>query len=812
MRDSTSRAGLSKHGGEKIMDSNMATNNLNTHAIGLFRSGITPIDRLQKTTVGRQEMLDDLIEKLHRGADKKGVQHYVFIGPRGIGKTHFLTLLESAVGSDEDLSKRYTIIRFPEENIRVLSFADMLLSIVEILSETVQNDEWSELYKSQSTNEDDQSVIDAIVPRLKNYRTLTGKMLLLLLENLDALLSQQIKDQQDIHRLRTFLMDSPCVTLVSTSPVYFPGLYDVKSPLYDFFDVQIIDDLSEEQTIEVIKRNLEWEKRDDILKNFGAIVPQIKTIHTMTGGNPRLIMMLYQLVANDAILDTKVQFQKLLDQISPFYQDRLRDLAPQERAVLETIALMRDEPRTPAAVAKRLRKSPQMVSSLLQRMAKAGYLTSIENTQDKRSRIYRIKEGFFDLWLAMSESRLHKKRLPYLVDFLSHYYQDQAKREQKREELKKLYESPECDETKKKNSREMLDYLSDIGDKNEQFVSKLDLAVQGVKEGRPVYALEYFKEIEPIAPVKPVFEWMVEQTEKSNLKRPAEDIEKWFTNLIDYWKNQRSGDLEKAAEIAQNLGDDFSDHGLHLIRIELLKDVIEHTSDEKTKIALLIDIAYCRQIIGQVDLAFEELIKALELSKNINDRIGEGRTLNKIGQVYSGSCDYDKAIGYLGQSLSIMQAIKNRQGEAAALNNISQIYFNQGEYSNALTFLNQSIAICLEIHDKYGEGATQNNMGQLDFIHGDYENALNHFNQSLAIKQEINDKAGLCATYFNIGHTFWAKKDSSQAMQSWANAYKLAKSIQLVQALDKLKSLAEILNLPGGMDAWEKLANKEGNA
>jgi hypothetical protein len=34
------------------------------------------------------------------------------------------------------------------------------------------------------------------------------------MENLDSLFGQQIKSDQDIHRFRTFLMDSPCVTFI----------------------------------------------------------------------------------------------------------------------------------------------------------------------------------------------------------------------------------------------------------------------------------------------------------------------------------------------------------------------------------------------------------------------------------------------------------------------------------------------------------------------------------------------------------------------------------------------------------------------
>ena len=198
-----------------------------------------------------------------------------------------------------------------------------------------------------------------------------------------------------------------------------------------------------------------------MLNNFDSMIPKIKALHIMTGGNPRLIMMLYELIANDNILEVKTQFQKLLDQISPFYQDRMKDLAPHERAILETIALMRREPRTPANISKRLRKSPQQISSLLNRMTKAGYITVLENPDDKRSRVYKIKEGFFDLWLAMSESRVQGKKLSYLVDFFEAYYKDKLEREKKRINIWQQLEEETGQTSKKENCVELLEHLSE---------------------------------------------------------------------------------------------------------------------------------------------------------------------------------------------------------------------------------------------------------------------------------------------------------------------------------------------------------------
>ena len=162
---------------------------------------------------------------------------------------------------------------------------------------------------------------------------------------------------------------------------------------------------------------MEWDNHDKLLKKFDQFKPRILAMHTLTGGNPRLIMMLYELIVQDNLAEIKTQFHQLLDRITPFYQDRLKELPPQERALLEVIALMRCQKRTPVNIAKKFRKPRHQTSVLLKRMTSAGYLSVSANPNDKRSRLYRIKEGFFDIWLAMNESRTQRKYLPYLVDF-----------------------------------------------------------------------------------------------------------------------------------------------------------------------------------------------------------------------------------------------------------------------------------------------------------------------------------------------------------------------------------------------------------
>ena len=124
--------------------------------VGLYRSGVTSAERLRHTSVAREHLLDDAIESVRGSVGRKSKNHLLFIGPRGIGKTHLLSCIEDAVQSDEALNESVVVVRFPEESNRTLSFADFLIGMCGILKEVLEDEgRWTELFATVQTEEDD---------------------------------------------------------------------------------------------------------------------------------------------------------------------------------------------------------------------------------------------------------------------------------------------------------------------------------------------------------------------------------------------------------------------------------------------------------------------------------------------------------------------------------------------------------------------------------------------------------------------------------------------------------------------------------
>ena len=462
--------------------------------IGLYRSGVTSPERLRHTSVARQHLLDNAIESLRGSVGRKSKNHLLFIGPRGIGKTHLLSCIEDVVQSDEALGASVVVVRFPEESNRTLSFADFLIGMCGILKDVLEDEPlWSELFATVQTEKDDARVADTLVPAIREENRRRDRTLLVMVENLGEILGRQIRDKNDVAALRKFLMaDNGCL-LLATAPLHFDGITDIGQPFYDFFDIQILENLSFEETVEVIRLNLEWEERKDILDTLEDMRPRLQALYRMTGGNPRLTMMLYELIAHESITSVQEQFHLLLDRISPFYQGRLNDLPPGQRALLECLASMRDQEKTPAAIAARMRMSQQETSSLLKRLSDAHYLRAVGHPRDRRSRLYAIREGFFDIWLAMNLSRGARKRMPFLLDFFSLFYPSIEAREEKRPVAREASRRGQCRRGK------ALDYLSEVGDEAERATAKFDIARIYARCGVAEQAAGYVLEAAPLA-------------------------------------------------------------------------------------------------------------------------------------------------------------------------------------------------------------------------------------------------------------------------------------------------------------------------
>ena len=655
--------------------------------VGLYRSGVTSTERLRHTSVARDHLLDNAIESLRGSVGRKSKNHLLFIGPRGIGKTHLLSCIEDAVRSVEALDASVVVVRFPEESNRTLSFADFLIGMCGILKDVLDDEPlWAKLFAAVQTEEDDARVADTLVPRIREENRRRGRTLLVMLENLGEILTRQIRARNDVAALRKFLMaDNGCL-LVATAPLHFDGITDVEQPFYDFFDVQILENLSFEETVEVIRLNLEWEERTDVLQTLDDMRPRLQALYRMTGGNPRLTMMLYELIAHESTTGVQDQFHLLLDRISPFYQGRLNDLPPGQRALLECLASMRDQEKTPAAIAARMRMSQQETSSLLKRLSDTHYLRAARHPQDKRSRLYTIREGFFDIWLAMNLSRGTRRRMPFLLEFFSLFYPSIEARDEKRRQLRaKLLDEGSVDAEK------ALDYLSEVGDEGERATAKFDMARMFARRGVAEQAASYVLEAAPLAG-----DGVSRSIARIVASAPAApDYLTEIEEMIAAWEMHRSGELEAFAHRLADMGEGLTLRTFSETRLAFLRDAMESVGDSEARIAQRLKIAAVLMDLARWEECEEQQGYALTEATALDNAELVALASNNLAQLLQRTNRLEEAEPLMRRALEISEATCGAQHPIVAirLNNLANLLHDTNRIGEAEPMMRRALAI-----------------------------------------------------------------------------------------------------------------------
>ena len=645
--------------------------------IGLYRSGVTSTERLRHTSVAREHVLDNAIESVRGSMGRKSKRHLLFIGPRGIGKTHLLSRIEDTVQSDEALRTGVVVVRFPEESNRTLSFADFLIGLCEILKDAVKDEPlWADIFARVQTEEDNSKVVDTLVPAIRRQNRERNRTILVMLENLGELFTRQIRDKNDLASLRKFLMADNGCQLIATAPLHFDAITSVEQPFYDFFDIQILENLSFEETVQVIRLNLEWESRQDILTNFEDSRPRLKALYEMTGGNPRLTMMLYEMIANESVTKVQDQFHLLLDRITPFYQGRLNDLAPGQRALLECLASMRDQEKTPAAIAAQMRMSQQETSSLLKRLTDAHYLRASEHPQDKRSRLYTIREGFFDIWLAMNLSRGARKRLPFLLEFFALFYPSIEDREEKRRQLReKLIEDGSID------AETALDYLSEVGEKGEKAAAKFDMARISARRGDADQMISYVLEAAPLAGdgVSQSFARIVTSNQ------PAHDYLAEVEEMIECWQMHRSGELEQFSNRLNEIGEGLTLRTFSKAKLSFLLDTLDSTERSDNTIIQRLRIAKLLMARARWEECEKQQRLALDEAKELANASLIAEASNDLARLLNATNRLAEAENLMRQALEVNESAfgKRHPLVARTLNNLVVLLIDTSRFDEA---------------------------------------------------------------------------------------------------------------------------------
>ncbi len=174
-------------------------------------------------------------------------------------------------------------------------------------------------------------------------------------------------------------------------------------------------------------------------------------------------------------------------------------------------------------------------------------------------------------------------------------------------------------------------------------------------------------------------------------------------DLADYLEAHRllraAGEVERAGELALNLGEVLSRFGLYQLWREL-----------------------CTATITDVETTHESLRSA---------------TLHQLGNIALDQGEYAEARRLYSESLAIKERLGDQGGRAGTLHQLGNIAKDQGEYEEARRLYSEVLTISERLGDQGGRASTLHQLGLLAHRQQDFPAALQYTAQALAIFERL---------------------------------------------------------------------------
>jgi tetratricopeptide (TPR) repeat protein len=392
-------------------------------SLSIYNQGTSDDDTFVAHFVARHDLLQTLLRRLQTVDPEGNGSHYVLIGTRGMGKTSLLRRIAIAINRDADLAARYVPLTFREEQYNVLTLGDFWRNCGEALAEWAETTGRTDLaYRldadlSTAIWADDEKATERFGEELVSL----GRRPILLLDNIDLILDALSSDSNWALRRHLQARCGPIAIGAATHPLKQSA--DSNAAFYEFFEPVYLDALDERKT-ENCMRMLAHRREggaDRVIKVLNEQPERLRTLHTLSGGNPRILTLVYQLLEAGQSDAAMADLEILLDQVTPYYKAKIEEYqTPQQRAVVDAVALNWD-PITTGDLARVTSIATTTLSPLLIRLRKDGLIENVETSGAYAG--HQLVERFFNIWYLMRHgTRRAKQKMRWLVAFLTSFY------------------------------------------------------------------------------------------------------------------------------------------------------------------------------------------------------------------------------------------------------------------------------------------------------------------------------------------------------------------------------------------------------
>ena len=354
-----------------------------------------------------------IFDTLSQRSASDPLQHELILGRRGSGKSTLLKRLEIEI--EDRLSKKYIPVSLAEEQASIYRLFDLLTEIIEELKSrfTFQN-----ALKEYTDFDNEQSYTRYLYQVIHEFTVSQNKQIVLFLDNFDRII-ENFDDDTSV--LREILTNYNDFIIIAASTRIDDNFWENEKRVIREFRKHYLNALTFNEIKELL--NL-WADAADApeLKKIAIRNPgKLQSIRIITDSLPRTIQFFIQLTFYNDYTNENVDFiKKIMENVTPTYQELLNSLPPQLRKIVFEMAFIWEACST-KDLTKKCRMESKLISANLKTLAEKGIVDKIET--DNRNLLYRISERFFNMWLIITQGNSEEKqKAKWLSVFLENWY------------------------------------------------------------------------------------------------------------------------------------------------------------------------------------------------------------------------------------------------------------------------------------------------------------------------------------------------------------------------------------------------------
>jgi len=792
--------------------------------VSRFTPSLMKHQDLEEIFVQRHKLAQNIVELIRHSVITPSKHHTLLVGPRGIGKTHLVSLVYYRIRKMDDLDDCLFIAWLREEEWGITSFLDLLLRIFRALQEEYGTPPSPPLAKgggevdsllhplNKGGGEVDSLLhplnkgggeVDSLLPPLNKGKgevdsllsplnkgggevdsllhplnkgggevdsllpplnkgggevdsllpplnkgglgglserveslyqlpqdaaeragaellkeVIGNRTLLLLMENLDDVFAGLGDEGQK--RLRAFLQENTCCTILATSQSLFNGVKLQTSPFYGFFRIHHLEDLTSEDATQLLANiaRLEGDRKLESFIQMPTGRDRIRAVHHLAGGSHRVYVIFSEFLTCKSLDELVEPFMRMLDDLTPYYQARMQWLSPQQRKIIEFLCDRR-HPVPVKEIAQRCFMTHQTASGQLKDLRQKGYVTS---EGIGRESYYELREVLMRFCLEVKKQR--GETIQLFVDFLRLWYSKQELQERlDRLSSVEMLQAPSLErecvfEALKEMIHDSLQQESKVSDISDTVEAKAEDAASLLDEDPRVatYWEEYWAYYEQN-------DWLAALSIAKKLVEIRGQVSEWFQqgNCLDELMRYEEAiaSYVQAIQIKPNLYEAWYNRGVALSNL------------------------------GQLEEAIASYDKAIKCKPDAPDAwYNLGVALGKLGRLEEAIASYNKAVQLKPDALD-------------AWYNRSYALLNLGQLEAAIASFDKAIALEPNDHSAW------NNRGYALRKLGRSEEAIASFDKAIELKPDAPD------AWYNLGIALGKLAQLEQAIASFDKAIEL---------------------------------------